>query len=57
LTILSKPGADLLVICCYCIDWDRNDPMNKGASHGICPPCYLREFGEPLPVPACEERV
>lgn len=45
MTILSKPGADLLVICCWCPGWDRDDPINANASHGACQACVDRVLG------------
>jgi hypothetical protein len=55
MTILSEPGAALLVICAWCPDWDRNDPRNVKASHGVCESCLAKMLREPLPVPAREE--
>jgi hypothetical protein len=43
-TILSEPGATLLVICAWHADFDRNDPRNANASHGICKICEARVF-------------
>lgn len=55
MTILSEPGAALLVICAWHADFDRNDPMNLNASHGACSECLAKMLDEPLPVPAREE--
>lgn len=35
-------AAPLVMICCYCPDFDRTAPFNSGASHGICPACIER---------------
>jgi hypothetical protein len=29
-------------ICAWCPTWNREDPANAGASHGICPTCLAR---------------
>ena len=41
MTILSKPGDPLLVVCAWC-DFDKDDPRNAHASHGICKSCLDR---------------
>ena len=46
MTILSKPGDLVLVICAWCSDFDRNDPINATASHGICKSCEARMFAD-----------
>ena len=46
MTILSKPGDPVLVICAWHADFDKNDPINATASHGCCPVCMARMFGE-----------
>jgi len=46
MTILSKPGDALLVICAWCAGFDKNDPRNATASHGICKSC-LEKFTAP----------
>jgi hypothetical protein len=35
LDTFSRP----LAICAWCPTFDKRDPANKGASHGICPAC------------------
>lgn len=47
---MAKPAA-LLTICAWCPDFDKADPRNAHASHGICPACLEREeksWSEPL---------
>ena len=46
MTILSKPGDALLIICAWCVGFNANDPINANASHGICPSCSDRMFGD-----------
>ncbi len=31
----------MILICCYCPDFDRTAPFNALATHGICPACLL----------------
>jgi hypothetical protein len=45
-TILSKPGDTLLTICAWHADFRADDPLNANASHGICPACVARVFGD-----------
>ena len=41
----NAPVVDQVVetVCAWCPDFDRNDPKNATASHGICPTCVARE--------------
>ncbi len=39
--IISAPR----VVCAWCVDFDRHDPKNKGASHGMCQACYAKADG------------
>jgi len=32
----------LITVCAWCPTFDKTDPANKGASHGICPACSKR---------------
>ena len=34
--------APLVVVCAWCPDFDKTDPKNAGASHGICPTCAAK---------------
>jgi hypothetical protein len=40
------PVAPLRVICAWHPGFDRTDPANAGASHGICPSCLSRMEAE-----------
>lgn len=33
-------------ICAWCSDFNRSDPKNAGASHGMCPSCADRMASE-----------
>lgn len=30
------------LICAWCPDFDKKDPKNAGASHGLCPNCAAK---------------
>jgi hypothetical protein len=32
----------MILICCYCPDFDRTAPFNASATHGICPTCLAK---------------
>lgn len=32
--------------CAWCPDYDRNDPINKNTSHGICAACMVKALAE-----------
>ncbi len=36
--IISAPR----VVCAWCPDFNRQDPINKGASHGMCQACFAK---------------
>lgn len=38
--------AKLLVICAWCPTFDRNDPRNAFASHGLCESCARKMRAE-----------
>jgi len=39
----AVPAAPpLVVICCYCPDFNPRDVKNKGASHGMCAACLTK---------------
>lgn len=38
----ANTSENLEVICAWCPDFDRNDPRNANATHGICPTCEAR---------------
>jgi hypothetical protein len=36
----------VILICCYCPDFDRTSPANAAATHGICPSCVAKMDAE-----------